>query len=36
MVWHLDALVREDRDGRTSGMPVVTPVAWLVSYVREG
>ena len=30
------SLVREDRDGRTSGMPVVTPVAWLVSYVREG
>ena len=30
------SLVREDRDGRTSGMPVVPPGARLVSYVRKG
>ena len=30
------SLVREDRDGRTSGAPVVTPVAQLGSYVRNG
>ena len=30
------SLVREDRDGRTSGAPVVTPVASLGSYVRFG
>ncbi len=30
------SLVREDRDGRTSGAPVVTPVAQLGSYVRIG
>ena len=37
--WKLDerlSLVREDRDGRTSGVPVVLPGAWLVGYVREG
>ena len=28
------SLVREDRDGRTSGVPVVPPGAWLVCYVR--
>ena len=28
------SLVREDRDGRTSGSSVVTPVALLSSYVR--
>ena len=30
------SLVREDRDGRTSGVPVVMPVASLGSYVRFG
>jgi hypothetical protein len=30
------SLVREDRDGRTSGVPVVPPGARLVSYVRKG
>ena len=30
------SLVREDRDGRTSGLPVVTPVASLGRYVRFG
>ena len=30
------SLVREDRDGRTSGIPVVPPGAWLDSYVRTG
>ena len=30
------SLVREDRDGRTSGSPVVTPVALLGRYVRQG
>ena len=30
------SLVREDRDGRTSGVPVVPPGAWLVGYVRKG
>jgi hypothetical protein len=30
------SLVREDRDGRTSGAPVVTPVASPGSYVRTG
>ena len=30
------SLVREDRDGRTSGPPVVTPVALLGRYVRQG
>ena len=30
------SLVREDRDGHTSGAPVVTPVAWLGSYVWKG
>ena len=30
------SLVREDRDGRTSGGPVVTPVAQPGSYVRTG
>ena len=30
------SLVREDRDGRTSGVSVVTPVAWPSSYVRIG
>src|SRR3954465_4471183 len=30
------SLVREDRDGRTSGVPVVPPGAWLVGYVRSG
>ena len=29
------SLVREDREGRTSGRPVVTPVALLGSYVRK-
>ena len=29
------SLVREDRDGRTDGVPVVTPVASLGSYVRK-
>ena len=29
------SLVREDRDGRTSGMSVVPPGAWLIGYVRE-
>ena len=29
-------IVREDLGGRTSGMPVVTPVARPVGYVREG
>ena len=28
------SLVREDRDGRTSGEPVVAPAAWPGSYVR--
>ena len=38
-VWHLDeelSLVREDRDGRTAGVPVVPPGASLGSYVRKG
>ena len=30
------SLVREDRDGRTTGVPVVVPTAWLGSYVRTG
>ena len=30
------SLVREDRDGRTSGIPVVPPGAPLVGYVRVG
>src|SRR5262252_5046018 len=30
------SLVREDRDGRTSGVPVVPPGARLVCYVRKG
>ena len=30
------SLVREDRDGRTSSVRVVTPVAALGSYVRKG
>ena len=30
------SLVREDRDGRTSGVPVVPPGAGLVGYVRKG
>ncbi len=30
------SLVREDRDGRTSGVPVVPPGARLVGYVRKG
>ena len=30
------SLVREDRDGRTSGVPVVPPGALLVGYVRKG
>ena len=30
------SLVREDRDGRTSGVPVVAPAAVLRSYVRTG
>ncbi len=29
------SLVREDRDGRTSGMSVVPPGAWLIGYVRQ-
>ena len=29
-------IVREDLGGRTSGMPVVTPVARPVGYVRKG
>ena len=29
-------LVREDRNGRTSGVPVVMPMALLGSYVRKG
>ena len=29
-------LVREDRDGRTSSVPVVPPGALLVGHVREG
>ncbi len=28
--------LREDRDGRTSGVPVVPPGARLVGYVRKG
>ncbi len=28
--------LREDRDGRTSGVPVVMPMARLVGYVRTG
>ena len=35
-IWMELSLVREDRDGRTSGAPVVTPVAQLGSYVRIG
>ena len=45
-VWSLSAvgvgsltgllLVREDQSGRTSGVPVVTPVAQPGSYVRKG
>jgi hypothetical protein len=30
------SLVREDRDGRTSGVPVVMPMAMPGSYVRSG
>ena len=30
------SLVREDRDGRTAGAPVVPPGAQLGSYVRQG
>ena len=30
------SLVREDRDGRTSSVPVVAPAAALGSYVRKG
>lgn len=30
------SLVREDRDGRTSGVPVVMPMAMPGSYVRKG
>ena len=30
------SLVREDRDGRTSGVRVVVPTAALGSYVRKG
>ena len=30
------SLVREDRDGRTAGMSVVPPGAWLIGYVRDG
>ncbi|GAC1516698.1 MAG: hypothetical protein NVS1B11_38030 [Terriglobales bacterium] len=30
------SLVREDRDGRTSGAPVVAPAARPGSYVRTG
>ena len=30
------SLVREDRDGRTSGVPVVAPAASQGSYVRHG
>ena len=30
------SLVREDRDGRTSGVPVVAPAAAPGSYVRTG
>ena len=30
------SLVREDRDGRTSSVPVVAPAAALGSYVRTG
>ena len=41
LLWALEvcgglALVREDRDGRTSGAPVVMPMARLGSYVRNG
>ena len=35
-IWEDLSLVREDRDGRTSGAPVVTPVAQLGSYVWTG
>jgi hypothetical protein len=37
--WRIEGellLVREDRSGRTSGVPVVTPVALPGSYVRTG
>jgi hypothetical protein len=30
------SLVREDRDGRSSSVPVVSPEAWLVGYLRTG
>ena len=30
------SLVREDRDGRTSGVPIVAPAASSGSYVRNG
>ena len=30
------SLVREDRDGRTPGEPVVAPAAQQSSYVRKG
>ena len=30
------SLVREDRDGRTSGVSVVLPRARLIGYVRDG
>ena len=32
----MPSLVREDRDGRTAGEPVVGEPAWLGSYVRTG
>ena len=35
-IWGNLSLVREDRDGRTSGVPAVTPVALPGSYVRIG
>ena len=35
-ILHMLLLVREDRSGRTSGVPVVTPVASPGSYVRKG
>ena len=35
-IWGKLFLVREDRNGRTSGVPVVTPVAQPGSYVRKG
>ena len=35
-IWQDLSLVREDRDERTSGVPVVPPGASLGSYVRTG